>query len=113
VERRDLLGRRSPNHVGVDVEASVDEPVPHPDDGGPRNGWHSRLGFVRHLAGGLTDHLNRAQHREEQQPVRVEVFTLLSANELFHRLDGVDYVQNSDAIVIAHIELARIESLLP
>ena len=41
------------------------------------------------------------------------VFTLLSANELFHRLGGVDHVQDSDAIVIVHIELARIESLLP
>lgn len=113
MERRDLFARCSPDYVGVDVEVSVDEPVPHPDDGCPRNGRHRRLSLVGHLAGGFTDHFNRVEHREEKQTVSVEVVTLLSVDELLHCLGGVDHVQDSDAIVIAHTELAKTESPLP
>jgi hypothetical protein len=80
---RNFFRHRFLDNIRINIKISVDEPVPHPDDG------------------------------EKQHTIGVQVSTFSSSDELLKRLRCVNHVQDTHAVVIAHTGPVRTEPLHP
>src|ERR1700728_2224203 len=72
-QRRKVPHGRIPNDVRIDIEISVDQPVPHRLELRPRNVWSRIPELRRDASGGLSENLDVPHNRVQQHPVVSEI----------------------------------------
>jgi len=84
------------------VEIGVDQAVPHPDHGGPGDVRMALARLGADLAGRLTDDLEGMDEGEREHVVGVEVLPAPPAGEPDRRVQRVDDVAQTDAVIRLH-----------